>query len=390
MNGTSPHSPLRIGMVCYPTYGGSGAVATELGRLLARRGHTIHFISLARPFRLVNDFHENIFHHEIGSESYPLFQGQLYTISAAVKITEIVRHFGLDLVHLHYALPHAISAWLAREMLGEHGNIPILTTLHGTDITLVGSKPSYYPAVKLGLDRSDRLTAVSQWLSDETCKLFRLCGGIDVIHNFVDTTVFTPHCAGCARAHYAAEDEKILMHISNFRPVKRLADVVAIFARVNESMPSRLLLIGDGPDREKAELAAEELGISDRVLLLGKQPSVERFLPLADLFLFPSESESFGLAALEAMACGVPVVGVRAGGLPEVVTDGETGALRALGDIEAMAEAALEILADPERRRHMGRVARRRAIDRFEAGIIVPRYEALYREMVAQQTGSFF
>lgn len=373
---------LRIGIVCYPTYGGSGAVATELGRLLARRGHTIHFISLSRPFRLLNDFHENIFHHEIGGENYPLFQGQLYTISAAVKITEIVKRAGLDLVHLHYALPHAISAWLAREMLGEQGTIPILTTLHGTDITLVGSKPSFYPAVKLGLDHSDRLTAVSKWLSIETCKLFKLCDGIEVIHNFVDTTIFTPECGGCVRAHYAAEGEKILMHISNFRPVKRIADVVAIFARVNERMPSRLLLIGDGPDREKASLVAEERGVSDRVLMLGKQPGVEHFLPLADLFLFPSDGESFGLAALEAMACEVPVVGVRAGGLPEVVTDGETGALRSLGDVYAMAEAAIEILSDKDKRREMGRAARRRAIEKFEAGIIVPRYEALYREMI--------
>ncbi|MCE5228683.1 N-acetyl-alpha-D-glucosaminyl L-malate synthase BshA [bacterium] len=384
---TSARQPLRIGIVCYPTYGGSGAVATEMGRFLARAGHTIHFISLARPFRLLSDFHENIFHHEIGGETYPLFPGQLYTIAAAVKITEIVRHAGLDILHLHYALPHAISAWLAREMLGERGNIPILTTLHGTDITLVGSKPSFHPAVKLGLDRSDRLTAVSRWLADETCKLFKLCGGIDVIPNFVDTSIFTPERGGCTRKHYAADDEKILMHISNFRPVKRLEDVVAIFARVNERMPSRLLLIGDGPDREKAAITAEKLGVGDRVLMLGKQPGVEHFLPLADLFLLPSEGESFGVAALEAMACGVPVIGVKAGGLPEVVADGESGALRSPGDVEAMAAAAVEILSDDGKKREMGEAGRRRAMEKFEAGLIVPKYEALYREMIGEKSG---
>ena len=380
---------LRIGIVCYPTYGGSGAVATELGRLLARRGHTIHFISYARPFRLLNDYHENIFHHEIGGESYPLFQGQLYTISAAVKITEIVRHVGLDLLHLHYALPHAISGWMAREMIGPEASVPIVTTLHGTDITLVGSKPSYYPAVKLGLDKSDYLTSVSHWLAGETCRIFGLCAerDMEVIPNFVDPSVFVPTRRITQRDHYAGRDEKILMHISNFRPVKRVADVVETFARVCRRMKARLLLIGAGHDSELAGITAERLGVSGRVLRLGKQPAVEHFLPLADCFLFPSEGESFGLAALEAMACEVPVVGVRAGGLPEVVVDGETGALCELGDLDAMATAALDIMTDPERQASLGRASRRRAIEHFGSERIVPQYERLYERMVGSPVG---
>ncbi|OPZ08130.1 MAG: D-inositol 3-phosphate glycosyltransferase [candidate division BRC1 bacterium ADurb.BinA292] len=374
--------PLRIGIVCYPTYGGSGAVATELGRLLARRGHTIHFLSYARPFRLDGDFQENIFYHEINAENYPLFQGQLYTISAAVKIVEIVRNIGLDLIHLHYALPHAISAWMAQEMLGEQ-RIPMLTTLHGTDITLVGSKPSFHAAVQLGLDKSDMLTGVSNWLRAKTCELFRICNRIRVVYNFIDPELFQPARKKCPRRHFAADDEQIVMHISNFRPVKRVEEVVRIFARMQREVKARLLLIGDGPDREKALAAAEELGIHDRVALLGKQPGVEHFLPLADLFLFPSTGESFGLAALEAMASGVPVVGCRAGGLPEVVIDGECGYLRACDDLDGMAEAGLRVLRDAELRRAMGEAGRRRAIEEFAADKIIAQYEQVYREMLA-------
>lgn len=372
---------LRIGMVCYPTYGGSGAVATELGRLLARRGHVIHFISYARPFRLIGDYHPNIIHHEISSETYSLFQGQLYTIAAAVKMAEIIRNVGLDLLHLHYALPHAISAWMAMEMLRAEERVPTITTLHGTDITLVGSKPSFFPAVQLGLDKSDRLTAVSHWLAQRTCKLFQACH-VDVIPNFVDPTVFTPHVKRCRRTHYAAPDEKIVMHISNFRPVKRVEDVVRVFAGICERMPARLLLIGDGPDREKAGVLAETLGVADRVVMLGKQPGVDCFLPLADLFLFPSDGESFGLAALEAMACGVPVVGAAAGGLPEVVIDGENGFLREVGDVEGMIEASVSLLQDEERRLAFGAAARAMAVEQYAAEKIIPQYEELYLRML--------
>lgn len=376
--------PLRIGMVCYPTYGGSGAVATELGRLLARRGHQIHFISYARPFRLVGDYHPNIIHHEISSETYSLFQGQLYTINSAVKMAEIIRNVGLDLVHVHYALPHAISAWMAMEMLRPDERVPTLTTLHGTDITLVGSKPSFHPAVQLGLDKSTAITAVSEWLSERTCQFFSVCDRVKVIHNFVDIEVFAPKVKRCSRSHYAADDEKILMHISNFRPVKRVEDVVAVFAGVAAKMKARLLLIGDGPDREKASMLADELGVADRVVMLGKQPGVDCFLPLADVFLFPSDGESFGLAALEAMACGVPVVGANAGGLPEVVADGVQGYLCEVGDVEAMTAATLQILQDEGLHQRMRAAARARTVDEFTAEKIVPRYEAVYHDLVAR------
>jgi N-acetyl-alpha-D-glucosaminyl L-malate synthase BshA len=378
---------LRIGIMCYPTYGGSGAVATELGRLLARRGHTIHFLSYARPFRLNDDYHENIFHHEIPFENYELFLGQLYTISGAVQIHELVNKVGLDVLHLHYALPHAISAWMAMEMLGAERRIPTVTTLHGTDITLVGSKPSFLPAVQLGLDKSDRLTAVSHWLSKQTCRLFQVCDGIEVIHNFVDPEVYRRDRGGdraaCQRGRYAADDEKLIVHISNFRPVKRLADVVTAFARVAAAMPARLVMIGDGPDREQAARRAEELGVADRVLMLGKQPAVECFLAVADLFLFPSAGESFGLAALEAMACETPVVAYRAGGIGEVVVDGETGALVELEDTEALGEACVRILSDSELRRKMGKAARKRAIEEFSSDRIIPQYEQLYRGLLS-------
>jgi L-malate glycosyltransferase len=373
---------LRIGMVCYPTYGGSGAVATELGRLLARRGHTIHFISYARPFRLINDFHPNIFHHEISSEYHSLFPGQLYTISAAVKIHEIIEKIGLDVLHLHYALPHAVSAWLANEMLPPDRRVPTLTTLHGTDITLVGSKPAFHAAVKLGLDRSAGLTCVSQWLSRRTCKLFDTCEMLKTIYNFVDPSVFKPVPGSHARSYFAAPDEKILMHISNFRPVKRVKDVVRIFGIISQRIPARLIMIGDGPDHEQAVAEAEKLGIAQRVMMLGRQPAVENFLPLADLFLFPSDGESFGLAALEAMACQAPVVGARAGGLPEVVTEGECGLLCEVGDVEGMAEAGLRILTDEQMGRAWGEAVRRRAVEQFASERIVPQYEAAYEELL--------
>lgn len=375
-------APLRIGMVCYPTYGGSGAVATELGRMLARRGHTIHFISYARPFRLINDFHPNIHHHEISSEHYPLFLGQLYSIVAACKIQEIISNVGLDLLHLHYALPHAISAWMAIEMVRPDHRIPTLTTLHGTDITLVGSKPSFYPAVRLGLEKSDYLTSVSYWLSDRTCQLFNVCEKLRVIYNFVDPNIYRPDNHYHQRENFAAENEKIVMHISNFRPVKRVMDVIQVFAKICERMPARLILVGDGPDREDALQLAERLGIDQRIMMLGNQPNVANLLPLADLFLFPSDGESFGLAALEAMACEVPVVGAHAGGLPEVVIDTKCGRLFPVGDVEAMAQASIEILKDDEMRRAYGEFGRKRAVELFASDKILPQYEALYEEML--------
>ena len=375
---------LRIGMVCYPTYGGSGAVAAELGQHLARRGHTIHFISYARPFRLGNVFDENIIHHEINSEHYPVLPGQLYTISAAVRIRDIIHDQGLDLLHVHYALPHAVSAALAMDMLGPAERVPTVTTLHGTDITLVGSKPSFAPAVKLGLERSDAITCVSQWLAARTCELFDICNRVEVINNFVDPDVFRPRASRCRRERFATADERILMHISNFRPVKRVLDVIETFHRIAQRTPARLIMIGDGPEREAAQMRAVQLGIADRILMLGKQAEVESFLPIADLFLFPSENESFGLAALEAMACGTPVLGARSGGLVEVVEDGVSGRLCPLGDVDAMAEAGLDLLSDENLRSGMGRAARRQAHEKFAADRIIPRYENLYGRLLGK------
>ena len=375
---------LRIGMVCYPTYGGSGAVATELGRLLARRGHMVHFISYARPFRLTGDYHENIRHHEISSESYPLFQGPLYTISTAVRMLDIIKTQGLDILHLHYALPHAISAFLTMEMLPPSQRIPTLTTLHGTDITIVGSKPSFFDAVKLGLDRSTRLSAVSEWLSRRPCEVFELCDRIEVIHNFVDPEVFQPVSRRCRRSHFAEKEDKILVHISNFRPVKRIMDVIEVFARVCRETPARLMMLGDGPDREMAQMHAEHLGINERIAWMGNQPGVEEFLPMADAFIFPSEGESFGLAALEAMACGVPVIGAHAGGLPEVIEEGVTGFMLPVGDVEGMAKATLRVINDAELHERMSRASRQRAVEHFGSDKIIPQYEALYHRLLAQ------
>lgn len=385
-----PDQSLKIGIVCYPTFGGSGAVATELGRLLARRGHEIHFISYSRPFRLIDDFHENIYYHEISNEQYPLFMGPLYGISAAVKIQEVVRSMKLDLLHMHYALPHAISAKLAMEMLQPAERVPVLTTLHGTDITLVGRKPSFKPAVQLGLQHSTALTCVSFWLREVTCKEFNLCEQStiwpEVIYNFIDPEVFNPENAKpCRRSHFATPDEKILMHISNFRPVKRVGDVVEIFARVAEQMPAKLLMLGDGPDQELAQRRAQELGVGERVKFLGNQSGVEHFLPIADLFLFPSAGESFGLAALEALACGVPVVGAQAGGLPEVVIDGECGYLRPTGDVAAMGEAALAILGNDALHARMAKTGRARVLANFDAEQIIPQYEQLYYRLLEKE-----
>lgn len=374
---------LRIGIVCYPTYGGSGAVATELGRQLARRGHVIHFISYSRPFRLAGDFHENIVYHEINSEHYPLFLGQLYAISAAVKIRDIVLKENLDLLHVHYALPHAISAWMADEMLPPERRVPTLTTLHGTDITVVGSKPAFAPAVKLGLGKSNRLTCVSQWLAEETRRVFGVNGDqLHVIHNFIDPQLFSPDNRCCHHSTFERPDEHIIMHISNFRRVKRLDDVVRTFARVCDRQPARLLMVGDGPDRSLATETAEQLGVLDRVEMLGTLPCVQNFLPMADVLLFPSDKESFGLAALEAMACGVPVVGSDAGGLPEVVAHGQTGWLCPVGDIEAYSDAILRLFANPRLARTMGEAGRRRVVEKFSSEKIVPQYERLYFKML--------
>jgi N-acetyl-alpha-D-glucosaminyl L-malate synthase BshA len=378
---------MRIGISCYPTYGGSGAVATELGMRLAQRGHEVHFVSYAHPFRLPR-FLRNTYFHEVEVSRYPLFEYPPYSLAATVAMHEVATQRHLDLFHVHYAVPHATSAWLAKQMLDDPGELKIVTTLHGTDITLVGQDPSYRSIVKFSIERSDSLTAVSEFLKRETIAIFG-CTGCDVrvIPNFVDTEIFGRGADGQRRRNrnaLANADEKIIMHISNFRPVKRVDDVVRVSARVMEKLPARLILVGDGPDRPMAEDKARSLGIGDRIVFLGKQESVAELLACADLFLLPSESESFGLSALEAMASEVPVVGTRCGGLEELVEDGRTGRLLPVGAVDAMADAAIEILADPARQTAMGRAGRAEAEEVYSVERIISMYEAFYEEVLGE------
>jgi L-malate glycosyltransferase len=376
--------PLKIGIVCYPTFGGSGAVATELGRILARRGHTVHFISYSRPFRLAHDDHPNIIHHKIDTMEYPLFLGPLYSISASVRIRDIILEAGLDVLHAHYALPHAVCAYLANEMLDPARRVPVLTTLHGTDITLIGSTPAFAPAVKLGLDKSTSLSCVSHWLEDKTCEYFDICERLNVIYNFVDTNLYHRDVAAgsISRSEFASDSEPLFLHVSNYRPVKCVPDVIRTFALVCARRPSRLLLVGDGPELHRSLELARELGVGDRVISLGEREDVRGFFALADLFLFPSAGESFGLAAAEAMACETPVIGAKVGGLPEVVVDGEHGFLHPVGDCQGMAGSVLRLIADEARRQEMGAAGRRRVIERFSPDLIVPQYERLYETML--------
>lgn len=375
---------VKIGITCYPTYGGSGAVATELGIALAARGHEVHFITYQQPFRLPA-FLPRIYFHEVDVGRYPLFEYPPYDLALAVRMHEVVRDHGLEVLHCHYAIPHATSAWIAKEMLRESGSdVQVVTTLHGTDITIVGQDPSYHPITKFSIERSDRLTSVSAYLREETRFVFGCVAcQIDVIHNFVDPAVYD-------RARYAQTmreqfdgHRKVLMHISNFRPVKRVRDVVRVFARVCQEVPSVLVMVGDGPDRVEAEEEARLLHVSDSVFFLGKIDAVAPLLAGADLFLLPSQSESFGLSALEALASGVPVVASDTGGIPEVVRDGETGSLHAVGDVDGMARAAVAILGDPARWEAMSRAAAADARARFAVDQIVSQYEALYAAAAA-------
>jgi N-acetyl-alpha-D-glucosaminyl L-malate synthase BshA len=375
---------VHIGIVCYPTYGGSGVAATELGRILAKRGHQVHIISSARPFRLFDEFSENIFFHQVDSIEYPIFQDGLYTLTLAVKISQVVLDEKLDLLHVHYAVPHAICASLAMDMLTAVGRqIPVVTTLYGTDITLVGRSPSFFPAVRLGIQRSDAVVAVSNWLREETEKTFRLPKDIKVIHNFIDGEVFKPANRPALRRRYAEDEERIVLHVSNFRPVKRVEDVVRTFERIVKEVPAKLVMVGDGPDREQALHLARELGVMDRTWFLGRQDYVQNILPLGDLLLFPSDGESFGLAAAEAMACEVPVIAANRGGIPEVIRDGVTGFLCPMGDIEAFAKASLEILRSPEKGEAMGAAARKDILERFSPEKIVGQYEGLYQTLTS-------
>ena len=369
---------MKIGITCYPTYGGSGVVATELGIALAEQGDEVHFISYALPSRLDLP-RERVHFHEVVAPSYPLFVSPPYTLALATKMAEVAARAKLDLLHVHYALPHAISAILAREM-GNGNGVPlkIVTTLHGTDITIVGQDRSYLPITRWGIERSDAVTAVSQYLRDVTIKEFGVKREIDVVPNFVDVNEYRPDGASPFAQSLVQPGEQLLVHVSNFRPVKRIPDVLAIFDRVRQAVPARLLMVGDGPGRSMAEKLARQGGFEDRAIFIGNVAAIERVLPAARLALLPSDAESFGLAALEAMACGVPVIGTAAGGLPEVVEDGRSGFLRPVGDVDGMARAAVELLSDPERWIRFSAEARRRAETEFPTARLVERYRAVY------------
>jgi N-acetyl-alpha-D-glucosaminyl L-malate synthase BshA len=372
---------MRIGIVCYPTFGGSGAIATELGQALARRDHEVHVISYAPPFRL-RDFRLNLHYHAVEVSSYPLFKYPPYDLALASKIMEVVEETGLDLVHVHYAIPHAISAYLARQMLPPEKTIRIVTTLHGTDITLVGAEKAYSEITRFGLRNSDGVTTVSEWLKRETEKAFPVEREIRVIPNFVDIDRFSPGEDPAHRARFARPDEKLIVHASNFRPVKRIQDVVACFALVCEKMPARLVLVGDGPELPRAAEQAAELGIRKLVIFAGQQEAIEGLLRVADAFLLPSEFESFGLAALEALSSGTPVVGTAQGGLPEVVTTGVNGHLCGVGDPQCMAEFLVDLLKDPERHRAYRIAARESVVSRYSEPDVVSLYEKFYEEIL--------
>lgn len=374
--------PFKIGITCYPTYGGSGVIATELGKELANRGHEVHFVSYAPPFRL-DKYHERIFFHEVDMLPYPLFQYPPYDLALAAKLTDVANYANLDLFHVHYALPHAISAYLAKSMI-EDRDVKVITTLHGTDITVVGNDKSYFPVTKFGINKSDGVTTVSQYMKEVTQQQFGR-KDIEVIPNFVDTEAFKkPPFHDCAKHAIAPKQEAVLTHISNFRPLKRIYDALAIFERVLAKRPTKLVFVGDGPERSGAEKYCREHNLCDNVMFMGKQDNLPDLLGCTDVLLLPSETESFGLVALEAMSCEVPVVATRVGGLPEVVMHGETGFLGELGDVDAMAQYALQIVNDPELKARLGKNGRRRAVECFDQRNIVPHYEKFYAEVLGR------
>jgi len=378
---------MRIGITCYPTYGGSGVVATELGIELAALGHEVHFISYSQPFRLAGR-DEGIYYHEVPVSSYPLFEFPPYDLALASRMAEVAEFNELDLLHVHYAIPHSVSALLARQMLAARGRrLPFVTTLHGTDITLVGLDRCYLPITRYAIQESDGVTSISDYLKEETVKHFDVTRPIEVIGNFVNCDLYRPYKDEAKRAEarrrLAAPEEAILMHLSNFRPVKRVVDVVKIFAQVARELPAQLVLVGDGPDRSAAEWLAHDLGIQRKVHFMGKLERVDEVLPLADILLMPSELESFGLAALEAMACKVPSVATRVGGVPELIDDGVTGLLYEVGDIDGMAAGALSLLKDRDRLVAMRDASRKTAQKRFCSSLVVPHYVRYYKQVLA-------
>ena len=378
---------MRIGITCYPTYGGSGVVATELGIELAQRGHEVHFITYSQPFRLTQP-HANVHYHEVEVSQYPLFDYPPYDLALASRMAEVADIYHLDLLHVHYAIPHSVSALLAKQMLATQNGgrkLPFVTTLHGTDITLVGLDRSYLPITRFSIEQSDGVTAISQYLRERTLQEFEIKNPIEVINNFVNCDVYRrDEKAVQRRTEYASPDERLLVHLSNFRPVKRIPDVVEIFDRVQRRLPARLLMIGDGPDRATAEWMARSKGIGERIIFLGKQDRVHEKLATADLLLLPSQLESFGLAALECMACEVPAIATRVGGVPEVVDDGVTGYLANVGDVDHMAKCAINLLEDEKQLRQMGKRARIAAQSRFCSTKVIPEYEAFYQRVLAR------
>jgi N-acetyl-alpha-D-glucosaminyl L-malate synthase BshA len=378
---------MKIGITCYPTYGGSGVVGTELGIELASRGHEVHFIAYQQPIRL-NTQQPQIFFHEVTVSQYPLFEYPPYDLALATRMAEVAEIYDLDILHVHYAIPHSVSALLARQMLAAQTNgkarkLPFVTTLHGTDITIVGADRSYLPVTRYSIEQSDGVTAISQYLKQRTLQEFDIRNPIEVIYNFVNCDVYKrdPKAAE-RRGEYADKDERIVAHVSNFRPVKRLCDVIEIFDRVQKKVPSRLLLMGDGPDRSRAEWLVNQKGLRKQVEFLGKVDRVYEKLSIADLLLVPSEMESFGLAALEAMACEVPTVSTAVGGVPEVIEHGRSGFLAPVGDVETMARHAIDILSDENRLREMGKAARWEAQSRFCSSRIIPEYERFYERVL--------
>lgn len=372
---------MKIGIVCYPTFGGSGVVATELGKALADHGHQVHFVTYNQPARL-DFFSENLFYHEVAVSKYPLFEYPPYELALASRLVDVVRFEKLDILHVHYAIPHASAAFMAKQILMTYGiYIPVVTTLHGTDITLVGKDRTYQPVVTFSINKSDGVTAVSEHLRKDTFEFFDIENEIRVIPNFIDMKRFSLKAKDHFKKAIAPAGEKILIHTSNFRKVKRTTDVIRIFAKVIERIPSKLLMVGDGGERTECEQLARDLGVSDNVRFLGKQDAIEEILSVSDLFLMPSQSESFGLAALEAMACKVPVVSSNAGGLPELNVDGVTGFLKEIGDVDGMAESAIYILEDENRLKTFKENSLARAKE-FDLSIILPVYESYYTEVI--------
>jgi N-acetyl-alpha-D-glucosaminyl L-malate synthase BshA len=371
---------VRIGITCYPTYGGSGIVATELGLELANRGHEVHFITYSNPIRLDPGI-PRIHYHEVEVSNYPLFQYPPYCLALASRMAEVAQSYALDLLHVHYAIPHSISALLAQQMLSFERRLPFITTLHGTDITLVGSDRSYFPITKFSIEQSNGVTSISEFIQKRTAEVFGVRNPVRVIPNFVNIKTYKPDAKKAGALRFALGREKLLIHLSNFRPVKRVLDCVHILARVRKSVPAHLLMVGDGPDRGPAEVLARDLGVQEHVSFLGKQDHVERLIPLAHALLMPSELEAFGLAALEAMACGVPPIGTKAGGVPELITHGVDGFMENVGDLDSQAARVVDLLQNHRVHQRMAMAARHTATSRFSTERIIPQYERYYQEI---------